>query len=66
MAPNFVSLVTQFPTADMIGRIATALELDRNKAPSAFSRAVPALLVALDDTATPSIGCWPFRALPTC
>ena len=32
MATNLVSLVMQFLTPDMIGRIGTALELDRNKA----------------------------------
>ena len=42
----------QFLTPDMIGRIATAFELDRNKTQPAVSSAVPALLAAFNDTAT--------------
>src|SRR5262249_30582708 len=52
MATNLVSLVMQFLTPDMIGRIGTALELDRNKIQPAVSSAVPALLAAFNDTAT--------------
>jgi Bacterial protein of unknown function (DUF937) len=46
MAASLVSLVSQFLTPDMIGRIATALGLDRNKVQSAISGVVPALLAA--------------------
>jgi hypothetical protein len=49
---NLVFLVMQFLTPDMIGRIAIALGLDRNKAQLAISSAVPALLAAFNDTAT--------------
>jgi hypothetical protein len=52
MATNLVSLVMQFLTPDMVGRIATALGFDRNKAQSAISGAVPALLAAFNDVAT--------------
>jgi hypothetical protein len=52
MAANLVSLVSQFLTPDMIGRIATALGLDRNKVQSAISAIVPALLAAFNNTAT--------------
>jgi hypothetical protein len=52
MAANLVSLVMQFLTPDMIGRIAAALGLDRNKVGSAITGAVPALLAALSNTAT--------------
>jgi hypothetical protein len=51
MASNLVSLVMQFLTPDMVGRIATALGFDRNKTQSAISGAVPALLAALNDVA---------------
>jgi len=51
MAANLVSLVSQFLTPDMIGRIATALGLDRNKVQSAIGGAVPALLAAFNNTA---------------
>jgi hypothetical protein len=44
MATNLVSLVMQFLTPDVIGRIATALGLDRSVLQSAISAAVPALL----------------------
>jgi Bacterial protein of unknown function (DUF937) len=47
MASNLVSLVMQFLTPDMIGRIAAALGLDRNNAQSAIGAAVPALLAGL-------------------
>ena len=52
MAANLISLVSQFLTLDMIGRIATALGLDRNKVQAAISGAVPALLAAFNNTAT--------------
>jgi hypothetical protein len=52
MAANLVSLISQFLTPDMIGRIATALGLDRNKVQGAISGAVPALLAAFNNTAT--------------
>jgi hypothetical protein len=52
MASNLVSLVMQFLTPDMIGRIATGLGFDRNKIQSAISGAVPALLAAFNDVAT--------------
>jgi len=52
MATNLVSLVSQFLTPDMIGRIATALGLDHNKVQSAIGGVVPALLAALNNTAT--------------
>ena len=52
MASNLVSLVMQFLTPDMVGRIATAFGFDRNKVQSAISGAVPALLVAFNDVAT--------------
>lgn len=49
MATNLVSLVMQFLTPDMIGRIATALGFDRSKVQSAINAAVPGLLAALND-----------------
>jgi len=52
MATNLVSLVMQFLTPDMVGRIATALGFDRNKVQSAISGAVPALLAAFNHVAT--------------
>lgn len=52
MATNLVSLVMQFLTPDMVGRIATAFGFDRNKAQSAISGAVPALLAAFNNVAT--------------
>jgi Bacterial protein of unknown function (DUF937) len=52
MAANLVSLVMQFLTPDMIGRIAAALGLDHNKVQSAITSAVPALLAAFNNTAT--------------
>ena len=45
MATNPISLVMEFLAPDMIGRIATAVERDRNKAHSAISNAVPASLI---------------------
>src|SRR6516165_6141801 len=52
MASNLVSLVMQFLTPDMVGRMAAALGFDRNKVQSAISGAVPALLAAFNDVAT--------------
>src|SRR5271166_5819947 len=52
MATNLVSLVMQFLTPDMVGRIATAFGFDRNKVQSAISGAVPALLAAFNNVAT--------------
>jgi hypothetical protein len=52
MAVNLVSLVMQFLTPDMIGRIAAALGLDRNIAQTAIGALVPALLAAFSKTAT--------------
>ena len=52
MAANLVSFVMQFLTPDMIGRIAGALGLDRNKVESAISSAVPALLAAFNNVVT--------------
>jgi hypothetical protein len=51
MALNLVSLVMQFLTPDMIGRIATALGLDRNNTQSAIGAAVPALLAGFSGVA---------------
>ena len=47
MATNLVSLVMNFLTPDMIGRIASALGLDRNDTSTAVNAGVPALLAAL-------------------
>jgi len=47
MAVNLVSLIMQFLTPDMIGRIASALGLDRNIAQTAIGAAVPGLLAGL-------------------
>src|SRR6516225_455731 len=52
MATNLVSLVMQFLTPDVVGRVATELGFDRNKVQSAISGAVPALLAAFNDVAT--------------
>jgi hypothetical protein len=52
MATNLVSLVMQSLTPDMVGRIATALGLDRSKIQSAIGGAVPALLAAFNNVAT--------------
>ena len=54
MATNLVSLVMQFLTPDMIGRIAAVLGLDRNTAQTAVNSAVPALLAGFSNiTAQP-------------
>jgi hypothetical protein len=52
MAINLVSLIMQFLTPDMIGRIASALGLDRNTAQTAVGAVVPALLAGFSKTAT--------------
>ena len=51
MAINVVSLVMQFLTPEMIGRIASALGLDRNNAQTAIGAAVPGLLAGLTGVA---------------
>jgi hypothetical protein len=51
MAINLVSLVMQFLTPDMIGRIASVLGLDRNNAQTAIGAAVPGLLAGLSGVA---------------
>jgi hypothetical protein len=51
MAVNLVSLVMQFLTPDMIGRIAAGLGLDRTTAQTAVSSAVPSLLAGLSNVA---------------
>ena len=51
MATNLISLVMKFLTPDMVGRIASALGLDRNDASSAIEAGVPALLAALTGVA---------------
>jgi len=47
MATNLVSLITQFLTPDMIGRIAAALGVSPRDAQTGISAAVPALLAGL-------------------
>ena len=51
MAANLVSLIMQFLTPDMIGRIASALGLDRNNTQTAIGAAVPGLLAGLSGVA---------------
>jgi hypothetical protein len=51
MATNLVTQVLSFLTPDLIARIAAALGLDRGKADSAISAAVPGLLAALGGVA---------------
>jgi Bacterial protein of unknown function (DUF937) len=51
MAVNLVSLVMQFLTPDMIGRISNALGLDRNLVQAAINAAVPGLLAGLGGVA---------------
>src|SRR5579864_9570069 len=46
MSTNLVSYAMQFLTPDMIGRIASALGLNRTDAQSGITAAVPALLAA--------------------
>jgi hypothetical protein len=52
MATNLVSLVMQFLTPEMIGRVATALGLDRTLVQSAIGAAVPGLLAGFSGVAT--------------
>lgn len=52
MATNLVSLVMQFLTPDMIGRIASALGFDRNTAQSTVAASVPSLLAGLTGVAS--------------
>ena len=49
---DLVSLIMKFLTPDMIGRLASALGLDRNSASTAVEAAVPGLLAALAGVAT--------------
>jgi hypothetical protein len=51
MAANLVSLVMQFLTPDMIGRIAAAIGVDRNLVQTAINAAVPALLAGFSSAA---------------
>jgi hypothetical protein len=51
MAANIVSLVMDFLTPDVIGRIANALGLDKNKVQAAVSAGVPGLLAGLGGVA---------------
>ena len=52
MAINLVSLVMQFLTPEIIGRVATALGLDRTLVQSAVGAAVPGLLAGFSGVAT--------------
>ena len=51
MATNLVTLVMEYLTPDLIGRIATALGLNRNNAQTAIGATVPALLAGLSGVA---------------
>src|SRR5262249_58339169 len=51
MATNLVTLIMQFLTPDMIGRIANTLGVGRNDTATAVGAAVPALLAALTGVA---------------
>ena len=51
MATNIVSIIMQYLTPDVIGRIADALGLDRGSAQTAVGTAVPALLAGLCNVA---------------
>ena len=51
MANDLVSLVMRFLTPDVIARISAALGLDRNKAATAITAAVPGVLAALSGVA---------------
>ena len=53
---NLVSLIMKFLTPDMIGRLASALGLDRNTTSSAIEAGVPGLLAALAGVASSSGG----------
>jgi hypothetical protein len=52
MATNLVSVVMQFLTPELIGRVAAALGLDRNQLQSVINAAVPGLLAAFSGVAT--------------
>jgi hypothetical protein len=52
MATNLISLVMQCLTPDMIAKIASALDLDRNVAQKAIAGAIPALLASFADVAS--------------
>ena len=52
MATNLVSLVMQFLTPDMIGRVASALGLDRSKVQTAIGAAVPGVLAGFGNVAS--------------
>ncbi len=56
MAANLVSLVSQFLTPDLIGRIASALGLDQSVAQKAIGASVPAVLASLAGLASQSGG----------
>jgi hypothetical protein len=47
MPTNLIALIAQFLTPDMIGRIASALGIDRSLAQKAIDAAIPALLARL-------------------
>ena len=51
MATNLIALAMEFLTPDMIGRIASALSLNRNSAQTAITAAVPELLAGLSGVA---------------
>ena len=51
MAVNLVSLIMQFLTPDMIGRIASVLGLDRTNTQTAIGAAIPGLLAGLSGVA---------------
>jgi hypothetical protein len=51
MAVNLVSLIMQFLTPDMVGRMASALGLDRDSTQTAIGAAVPGLLAGLSGVA---------------
>jgi len=51
MAINLVSLVMDFLTPDMIGRMASAVGLDRTKVQSAINSAVPSVLAGFSSVA---------------
>src|SRR5215472_11248062 len=52
MTINLVALIMQFLTPDRVGRIASALGLDRSNVQTAVGAAVPGLLAGLNNVAT--------------
>ena len=56
MADNLVTLVMQYLTPDLIGRIASALGLDPNNTSTAIGASVPALLAGICGVATQTGG----------